>query len=201
MKRTLVLALALSAGCARERGVVAVSDTRGLFTAAAPAGWKSLEPDGGGGFRRAFVGEREAHDEGAPLGAVLEFSRLPRRRADFSGTDAEFAAFARRTLRVFDAYFGAAPDWLPPDLSLALGLMEKGERDGHPTRRYSREYEHFNRAHMARGVPMRREQLIVQTPRAYLVVDFAATRELFPRTRFAYDLALESLRVDAQASR
>lgn len=192
-------ALLLAAACAKQ-GYEPYQDPEGGYSFDAPKGW-AVEGNAGLGRKPVstalFVGHVAAQDEGVPLGAVLSVTKLYRARAAHPGGDKAFQEFRRTVLLPTEVLFGEAPaSALPENLRQGLaGGVKDTTLAGLPAKTYRREFEHYNRLHMPKPVAMRLEDVVVQTPEAYFVLEYRATRELFDKHYGAFKKAKDSFRL------
>lgn len=132
-----------------------------------------------------WVGEVAEESEGMQLGAMIHVSRFQR-------TDAP-SSFKKSTLAPTDAMFGPGPlpDGAPADIAVLTV-------SGHPARRYQRGFDAVlgGGLHQAKGpVAMRLEDLVVQTPDAYYVLEYRATKALFDKHYRAFDRLASTFRL------
>ncbi len=174
-------------GCSRPPVFETYTDPGGDFTLEVPQGW----PRGGNADRKPkpvsvveFIGKADPQDEGIPLGAVLSVSKLYRERADIPGDEQTFQRYRTNVLEPTDALFKA-----PADLTIS----------GRPAREYRRESDHVKAPfHGGTRIPMRFEGFVVETPSAYYVIEYRASRENFDQYSFALSRARTSFRLLAR---
>ncbi len=130
----------------------------------------------------SFIGEVQADDEGVPLGAVINVTRIARAKADVPGGDKGFAAYQKNWLFRSDALFGGPKDVLPENQKPLLALPISDETvGGLKAKVYRQEFTESNPVHNSNSVAMRLEDAVVQTPEAYYVLEYRATKELFDK--------------------
>ena len=189
LRPVLLLAALLASACAGKPAFEPYRDPAGDYSLEAPKGWPR---EGNADLKRrpssvvSFVGVPEPSDEGTPLGAVLYVTKFYRLRSDFPGDDKAFAAYKKEVLVPSDALFGEGP--MPSDAP----VVSDTQLGGLPAKTYRRDYEHFNRLHMPRPVPMRLEDVVARTPEAYYVLEYRAAREFFDRHHAVFERAKSS---------
>lgn len=181
---TLIFAAAMIA-CRRAPHVVAYSDPSGLFRSEIPDDWRR---DGDKDLSRkpvaviSFIGEIQSQDEGIPLGAVINVTRISRDKADVPGGEKGFAVFQKSWLLRSDALFGGSKDVLSEDQKPLLALpIADATIGGLKAKVYRQGYRQANPIHSPNAPPMRLEDAVVQTPRAYYVLEYRATQDLFDK--------------------
>lgn len=178
MRRALPLTLALLAcACGKKLTFEPYQDASG-FAAEVPSGWSRI---GDADLTRkpvavaTWIGKAIADDEGTPIGAVINVTRISRKPADLQkGQDwARYKA-----------------DWL--DRTDALFFKAKGDAAS-----FRQEFTLGNKTHGLPPTPMRLEDVVLRTDDAYWVLDYRATAELFDR----YYPAFEKLKASAKPGR
>lgn len=177
MRALALLALLLAGACAKKLTFEPYKDASGL-SAEVPAGWSRLgDPD----LTRkpiavaTWVGKLVAEDEGTPIGAVINITRISRKPANLQkGQD-------------WGRY---KADWL--DRSDALFAKEKGDGAS-----FRQEFVLKNKTHGLAPTNMRLEDLVLRTDDAYWVLDYRATAELFDK----YYPAFQRLKASAKPGR
>lgn len=193
MKNLLFLTLGLVAGLAACRPAphpVAYADPSGFFRSEIPDNWRR---DGDKDLSRkpvavvAFIGEMQSQDEGIPVGAIINVTRISRVKADVPGGDKGFAAFQKNWLFRSDALFGGPEEVVPENQKALLSLRVDDETiGGLKAKVYRQAYRQGNPIHSANAPAMRLEDAVVQTPRAYYVLEYRATKDLFDKYYPAY---------------
>ena len=178
MKRSMVVLLA-AAACSRPMSFVEYREPAGEFSVEAPAGWNVNES---GSFSKRPVGEVSwagkivDQHEGRPVGALLFVRKLDRH------PDKLQERYRQGTLLETDALFGGGH---PADLA-----VKSGDFAGHPARWFQRDFDDSVGGGMHGAVktyPSRVAGIVVQTPEAYYVLEYRATRELFDGYRPAFE--------------
>jgi len=188
--------LSLATACSKPPSFDVYEDPGGDFKLEAPKGWQLW----GNAARKPrpisavmFVGKVEMQDEGMPIGAVLSITKLYRRRADYPGKDEGYRRFRQDVLVPSSVLFGEPASLLPEAMRKMLPQkIDSLQVSGFPARSYGREYEHFTRSHTDKPIPIRLEDLVVQTPEAYYVIEYRATTTLFAKYHFAAERARSS---------
>jgi len=184
--RCLLLCFAgAMAACRPAPHPISYVDPSGFFRSEIPDSWRR---DGDKDLTRkpvavvTFIGEIQSQDEGIPLGAVINVTRIIRDKADFPGGDKGFATFQRNWLYRSDALFGGPQGLLPENQRSLLALPVSDETiGGLKARVYRQEYRQANPIHNPNVTAMRLEDAVIQTPRAYYVLEYRATSELFDK--------------------
>lgn len=167
MRRLILAALVVSAGCRKAPSYEAYRDAGAAFSMEAPKGWpRESSPAGRPVSTTEFIGDPEPQDEGVVLGAVLTVTRLSRGAGE-------------KILASTKALF--------PDDGPSPAQSE----------RYSRDYEHGGPTPMHQGAPsvaMRVEGRVFRTADAFYAVELRATKEKFERHRGALERALATFK-------
>ena len=169
MRRLILAALIVSAGCRKAPSYEAYRDEGAGFAVETPKGWPAdadPAPKGKAVATTEFIGDPQPQAEGVVLGAVLTVSRLSRRAGE-------------KMLASTKALF-------PDDAATAV-----------ESERYSRDYEHGGPTPMHQNavpVPMRVEGKVFRTADAFYVVELRAAREKFEKNRHALERALATFR-------
>lgn len=200
MRRPLVLLSAAcligaAAACSRPLAWQRYEDASGDFSSEIPASWQSInDPD----LKRrpvavlAFLGEMKTQDEGLPLGALIYVTRSTRAPSEMPAGGPARRAYAAAWLASSDMLFNGPVESLPVDPLKGLPKVSEISLGGKTARTYEREYEHFNAAHMPRPVLMRLASVAVRTDKAYYIIEYRATRDLFDRHRPVFERFLKS---------
>ena len=187
MRSLLVAALVLAglSACRAKPHTVAYVDPSGLFRAEIPDTWRR---DGDKDLSRkpvavvSFIGEISSQDEGLPVGAVINVTRITRLANEVPGGDKGYAAFQRNWLSRSDALFGGPKNVLPEDQKALLSLPVADETiGGRKAKVYRQEYRQGNPIHSTSAPAMRLEDAVIQTPEAYYVLEYRATQDLFDK--------------------
>jgi hypothetical protein len=186
MRKAPLFALALAiAACRAKPHPMAYADPSGLFRCEVPDTWRR---DGDKDLSRkpvaviSFIGEVQSQDEGLPLGAVINVTRISRNKADVPGGDKGYAVFQKNWLLRSDALFGGPKDALPDNQKPVLALTISDETiGGLKARVFRQDYAQGNPIHNTNAPPMRLEDAVVQTPEAYYVLEYRATKDLFDK--------------------
>ena len=189
MKNIIFLVFAFAA-CRPAPHPVVYTDPSGFFRAEVPDNWRR---DGDKDLARkpvavvSFIGEIQSQDEGIPLGAVINVTRISRDKADVPGGEKGFATFQKNWLSRSDALFGGPTGVLPEVQKQLLSLPIMDEAiGGLKAKVYRQEYRQGNPIHNANAPAMRLEDAVVQTPKAYYVLEYRATQDLFAKYYPAY---------------
>lgn len=180
----LVLILVAAVLACQGKTLLLYQDPSGEFSVEVPRAWRR---DGNESLARrpvalvSFIGEVQTQDEGNLLGALIHVTRVSRVRSEFPGNDKAFQAFAEAWLIPSDVLFGASRERLPADVRNNLPEVREASLGGRSARTYRRDYDYFNRLHMPAAVPMRLEDVVVRTDRAYYIIEYRATRALFEK--------------------
>lgn len=177
----VILALLLAVvGCAQKDPFQPFKDASGEFESDVPADWRR-EGDDDLGRRPAatltWVGMVAEESEGMQLGAMIHVSRFQR-----TGVP---PGFKKSTLDPTDLMFGPGP--FPPGAPPNITTLTVS---GHPARRYHREFEVVlgGGLHKTNGpIAMRLEDIVIQTPKAYYVLEYRATKSLFDKHYRAFE--------------
>ena len=195
MRLAAVVLLGAAAACTRPLVWRPYADASGDFSSEIPASWDSIDdPD----LKRrpaaivAFLGEVKTQDEGNPLGAVVQVTRLTRVRAEMPAGDKARRVYAESWLTSPDALFKGPVEALLVDEKKGLPKVRETALGGKTARTYEREYEHFNAVHMPRPVPMKLVDVAVRTDKAYYIIEYRATRDLFEKHRPVFERFLKS---------
>ena len=190
-----VLLFGAAGACSRALVWQPYADMSGDFSSEIPASWTSIDdPD----LKRrpvgvvAFLGEMKAQDEGNPLGALIQVSRVTRGPSEMPAGEKARQAYAKAWLASPDRLFKGRVESLPVDAQKGLPKVSEVLLGAKTARTYEREYEHFNAAHMPRPVPMKLVDVVVRTDKAYYVIEYRATRDLFEKHRPVFERFLKS---------
>lgn len=165
---------AVFAACSHEPSYEAFRENSGQFSAEVPSNWHR---DGQENLQRkpastmTWIAEVTAESSGSQVGAMIHINRFERQNVPMS--------FKKSTLDISDAMFGPGP--------LPAGAPEKISTftiSGFPARRYNRDFEVVLGGGMHRTVgpiAMRIEDLVIQTPSAYYVLEYRATTALYDK--------------------
>ena len=187
----IVAVLVIAGACSHKPSYETFSESSGAFVADLPSNWRR---DGQENLKRkpaatmTWVAEVAAESSGSQVGSMIHINRFERQNVPMS--------FKKSTLDVTDAMFGPGP--LPAGAPAhILTLMFSG----HPARRYSRDFEVVlgGGMHQAIGpIAMRLEDIVIQTPSAYYVLEYRATKELFDKHYPAFERLAETFRLNKQ---
>lgn len=172
MRALLAAALLLSA-CGRGPAYEPYGDASAGFSTEIPKGWKAelAGPFPEWPARRAqWIAEVADEHEGAVVGAIITIWRMDRKASE------KQARYRDEMLAATEALFS---DEQPPDV-----LVAPGEFAGQPARAFQRELvENLGGGlHGApRAHPSRISGVAVQTAKAYYVLEYRATLELFDK--------------------
>ena len=189
------VALAAAAGCSRAPSFETYEDPGGDFHVEVPKDWQAV-----GNANKAskpisavmFVGKMIEQEQGIPMGAVLSLTKFYRRRADYPGKNQSFEKYRGDVLVPSGVLFGDSPSKLAPALRKLLPTdVQESTFSGHPARIYGRSYVQNSR-NDGKQIPMRLEDIVIQTPSAYYVIEYRATVDLFDLYKYAFDRARES---------
>lgn len=180
--------ISASVACAQKTAFQEFKEASGEFVADLPSNWHR---DGQDDLRRrpaasmTWVAEVAAESEGQQVGAMIHVSRFQRREAP--------TGFRKSTLEATDSMFGSGPlpSGAPADIS-ALTVS------GHPARRYRRDFEAVlgGGMHKTAGpIAMRLEDVVIQTPDAYFVLEYRATGKLFDKHHPAFERLVATIRI------
>lgn len=187
--RPLYLAvLLIVSGCSQKPSFQEFKEASGEFSADLPSNWHR---DGQDDLRRkpaasmTWIAEVAEESEGSQVGAMIHISRFQREGAP--------ASFKKSTLDPTDAMFGPGP--LPAGAPVNVTSFTLS---GHPARRYRRDFEVVLGGGMHRAtspIAMRLEDIVVQTPDAYYVLEYRATKALFDKHYQAFDRLAATFRL------
>lgn len=188
--RPLFFVLLLSViGCAQKDSFQRFKDASGEFESDVPANWRREGQDDLGRRPAAtmtWVGEVAEESEGRQLGAMIHISRFQRKDVP--------SDFKKSTLDPTDSMFGPGP--LPAGAPADITALTVS---GHPARRYQRGFEVVlgGGLHQTKGpVAMRLEDIVVQTPDAYYVLEYRAVKTLFDKHYRAFDRLVSTFRLN-----
>lgn len=177
-------------GCSQEPSYREFKEASGEFAADIPLKWLR---DGQDDLRRVpaasmtWIAEVAEESEGNQVGAMIHISRFQRKDAPSN--------FKKSTLDPTDMMFGSGP--LPPGAPANVSSLTMS---GHPARRYRRDFEAVlgGGMHPAKGpIAMRLEDIVVQTPDAYYVLEYRATKALFDKHYQAFERLAATFRLRA----
>lgn len=187
--RPLFFAVLLTAvGCSHKPSFQQFKDASGVFAADLPSNWHRGGQDDLGRRPAAtmtWVGEVAEESEGRQLGAMIHISRFQRKDVP--------SDFKKSTLDPADTMF--SPDPLPADAPANIASLTIS---GHPARRYRRDFEAVlgGGLHQTKGpFAMRLEDIVVQTPDAYYVLEYRATKALFDKHYQAFERLASTFRL------
>lgn len=189
MKRLLLILLAASAACSRSPSSSEYRPAGGGFRLETPVGWASNER---GPFTRRpigeiwWIGKMVGEHEGWPVGALILVRRLDRH----PGKDEE--RYRKDVLSQTDALFRGDQ---PADL-----ILKKGNLVGKPARWYRRDFEETTGGGIhgtSKSFPSTVSGVVVQTPEAYYVLEYRATRELFDEYESDFRRLVSTFKTDS----
>lgn len=188
MRLFFAVSLMLAAACNKSTSYQSFQEASGQFIADLPVEWHR---DGQDDLARrpaatmTWIGAVEAEKEGRQVGAMIHISRFQRKDAPL--------AFKRSTLDPTDTMFGPGP--LPagaPSVVIPLSI------DGRPARRYRRDFEEILGGGMhgtTNPIPMRLEDVVIETPDAYFVLEYRATRNIFEKHHPVFERLISTFRL------
>lgn len=189
MKPLFLVVLITAVGCSHRTSFQQFKEATGEFAADLPSNWHREGQDDLGRRPTAtmtWIAEVAAESEGRQLGAMIHISRFERKDAPVD--------FKKSTLDPTDTMFGPGP--LPADAPANINSLTIG---GHPARRYRRDFEVVlgGGLHKAKGpFAMRLEDIVVQTPDAYYVLEYRATKTLFVKHYHAFERLAATFRLE-----
>lgn len=198
MKRFLAAALILATGCARTQEFKTYKDPGGDFSLTIPADWvPEADPDRKPASVTSFLTKKTIYDEGQPLGPVLHVTKFYRNRSSHPGTNEDFKAYQENILFPTDILFGASVDLLPAHKRSDLTKNVRDTRiSGIPAKTYQKSFEYTTAPmHGNKKFSVKLEDIVIQTPEAYYVLEYRATKELFDKYYFAFEKASETFRL------
>lgn len=166
-KAAPLVVLLLTAACSKPQAYVAFSDPSG-FSADVPSGWTR---SGDADFSRrpvavlTWIGVMTAQDEGIPIGAVINVTRVSRKREDLKD---------ERSWQRYKA------DWL--DRSESLFAKTMGDSAA-----FTQKFTMENKLHGLKPTAIQLEDVVLRTPDAYWVLDYRATTALYDKHRPAFE--------------
>ncbi|UPT73040.1 MAG: hypothetical protein M0D55_14190 [Elusimicrobiota bacterium] len=188
MRILSVVILATIMGCSKKTAYGDFTEATGQFTAQLPSNWHR---DGHDDLSRSpmavmtWIAEISAEKEGQQIGAMIHINRF--RRKDVP------PAFKKATLDPTDAMFGKGP--LPPGAPDRIADLTV---EGFPARLYRRDFETVlgGGMHSVKGpFKMTLEDVVVQTPDSYYVLEYRATAELFEKYHPAFRRLVETIKL------
>ena len=197
MKRILAALIVITTGCAKTQEFKAYKDPGGDFVLNVPADWiAESSPRKKPAAVTSFVSKKAVFEEGQPIGPILHVTKFYRTRDDHPGSGEEFEEFSREVLSPSDALFGAPADSLSERQRDSMKDARDMTLGGLPAKTYQKSFEmkstpmHGNRVHS-----VKLEDVVVQTPSAYYVLEYRATQELFDKYYFAFQNAAQTFRI------
>lgn len=195
MRQALAVAVLVVVGCSKPLAFELYREPAGTFTAEVPVGWPKDFDDA---FTRkpiagvSWVGKLVDGGEGRAIGAVIEVRKLWRLKKDHPAPK-DYERFNKSVLEpTADLFNGAYP---------ADVLVSDGVLSGLPAKIYSRnEFDQATGGGMHGAVkhhPSRVEGVVLQTPEAYYVLEYRATKDLFDKHRPAFERLKTSFKLGA----
>lgn len=195
MRRLLPVLAVLAASCARPLEFASHQDPAKIFSAEVAKSWRL---DGDKDLSRvpvavvSFIGAVDVQDEGVPLGAVINVTRVSRSPSEQPKGGAR-QAFLDGWIAPSDVLFGAPRETLKAGLRDSLpARVDETTLGGIPAKTYRRDYVHNNPIHMKAPVAMRLEDVVARTDGAYYIVEYRATAERFDALRPAFERFLKT---------
>jgi len=192
---SLLCAVMTICGCSRELVWQPYADASGDFSVEAPKSWPSTHDPN---LKRrpvamvTFLGEETPQDEGRPLGAQIQVSRVTRVASEMPADAKARRKFVEAWIVPPDVLFGAPVESLPPEARENLPKVSDTTLGGKAAKTYEREYEYVNHAHGALDVWIRSVDVVVRTDKAYYMVVYSAPRDRFEKYRPVFERFVKS---------
>jgi len=190
-----ILLLGAAAACTRPLEWQPYADASGDVRSELPESWNSYsDPD----LKRrpaaivAFLGEMKIQVEGYPIGAIIQVTRATRVPSEIPAAGPARKKYVESWLASPDALFKGPVESLSVDEKKGLPKVTEIALGAKTARTYEREYEEFDAIHMPRPMPMRLVDVVVRTDKAYYILEYRATRDLFEKHRPVFERFLKS---------